>query len=380
MTPPLAHEALADWLRLAQASHVGCRSAAQLLAHFGAPAALFAASHAALAPWCTTLQLRALRAPPSTALTKLVSRTQQWLAQPGHTLLTLTGPGYPPALAAIADAPVLLYVSGQPEALAGPALAVVGSRNASSQGRLDAHAFARALSNAGVCVVSGLALGIDTAAHEGALLGVGATVAVLGTGLDHIYPARNLALAQRITETGCLISECALGTPPLAANFPRRNRIISALAAGVLVVEAAARSGSLITARLAAEQGREVFALPGSIHSALSKGCHRLIREGAQLVESADEILLALRDSPLLAMALAREPASSMTAPAPAVAADHALLEALGYAPLTLDQLQARLTMGVGELGVQLLALELAGAVSRLADGRIQRLSRTAIA
>lgn len=380
MTPVLGSDELASWLRLAQASHVGCRSAAQLLAQFGSPAAVFAASDAALAPWCTALQLRALRQPVSRELSKLISRTQQWSEQADHHVLTLGCAGYPPALAEIADAPVLLYVKGRLDALAGPALAVVGSRNASSQGRLDAHAFARALSSAGVCVVSGLALGIDTAAHEGALLGVGATVAVLGTGLDHIYPLRNVALAQRIAQAGCLVSECALGTPPLAANFPRRNRIISALAAGVLVVEAAARSGSLITARLAAEQGREVFAVPGSIHSALAKGCHRLIREGAQLVESVDEILLALRASPLLAMALQHGAGAGLPAPTDACEPDSALLEALGYAPLTLDELQARLGLGVGELGVQLLALELSGQIGRLADGRIQRLCRTALA
>lgn len=292
---------IADWLRLEQAGGVGGRTARHLLGHLGSPAAIFRASHLSLSAHATPAQARALCAPPSSELAALVDATRAWLAQPGHHLLTLHDPRYPPLLAQLPDAPLLLYIKGRIELLARPLVAVVGSRNASMQGKANAQAFARALSQAGLGVVSGLALGIDTAAHEGALPWQGSTIAVIGTGIDRVYPARNRALAHRIAAEGCIVSEYPLGMPPVAANFPRRNRIISGLAAGVLVVEAAAQSGSLITAQLAAEQGREVFALPGSIHSALAKGCHQLIREGAQLVETVDEVLQALHASPLCA-------------------------------------------------------------------------------
>lgn len=255
--------------------------------------------------------------------------------------------------------------------LAGPLVAIVGSRNASVQGRVDADSFAAALSGAGLCVVSGLALGIDTAAHEGALRGAGSTIAVVGTGLDRVYPARNRALAHRIAEHGCIVSEYALGTPPLAANFPRRNRIISGLAAGVLVIEAAAQSGSLITAQMAAEQGREVFALPGSIHSALTKGCHRLIREGAQLVETVDDVLGAMRVSPLAGLPRA-DGAGLDDDDHP----DAILLGALGHDPVALDDLLMRLEIDAGALGARLLDLELAGLITQLPGGRVQRIWR----
>jgi len=263
--------------------------------------------------------------------------------------------------------------AGRIELLARPLVAVVGSRNASVQGKLDAESFAAALSGAGLCVVSGLALGIDTAAHEGALRGLGATIAVVGTGLDRVYPARNRMLAHRIAEHGCLLSEYALGTPPLAANFPRRNRVISGLAAGVLVIEAAAQSGSLITAQMAAEQGREVFALPGSIHSALAKGCHRLIRDGAQLVETVDEVLLAMRVSPLAAIGQACRQKRD-AGPDETAEEDAELLLALGHEPVALDDLLARLGADAGELGGRLLGLELAGLVVQLPGGRVQRI------
>jgi DNA processing protein len=213
-----------------------------------------------------------------------------------------------------------------------------------------------------------MALGIDTAAHEGALRGPGSTIAVIGTGADRVYPARNRLLAHRIADEGCILSEYALGTPPAAGNFPRRNRIISGMAAGVLVVEAAAQSGSLITAQMAAEQGREVFALPGSIHSALAKGCHQLIREGAQLVETVDEVLAALRVSPLVRQAAAP----------PVTSGNDALLAALGHDPVEPDALLARLGADAGSLAGELLALELAGLLERLPDGRVQRVVRAA--
>jgi DNA processing protein len=360
---------IAHWLRLEQASGVGCRSAHALLSHFGSPAAILKAGPAALAAHVTASQARALCSPPSPELATLIQATLDWLARPGHHLLTFHDPLYPAPLAEIPDPPLLLYVAGRVELLSGSLLAVVGSRNASVQGRLDAESFSAALSGAGLCVVSGLALGIDTAAHEGALRGPGSTVAVVGTGLDRVYPARNRALAHRIAEHGCIVSEYALGTPPLAANFPRRNRVISGLAAGVLVIEAAAQSGSLITAQMAAEQGREVFALPGSIHSALSKGCHRLIRDGAQLVETVDEVLAAMRGSPLASMTQQVCAGSNNGAET-----DPELLGALGHEPVALDELLMRLGGDAGALGPRLLDLELAGLLTQLPGGRVQRI------
>lgn len=360
---------VADWLRLEQADGVGCRSAHALLSAFGSPGAIFSAGRAALSSHLSSGQAQALCAPVTPRLTALVEATLAWLAQPGHHLLTFHDPRYPAALAEIPDPPLLLYVAGRIGMLARPLVAVVGSRNASVQGRLDAESFSAALSGAGLCVVSGLALGIDTAAHEGALRGPGSTIAVVGTGLDRVYPARNRALAHRIVEHGCIVSEYALGTPPLAANFPRRNRVISGLAAGVLVIEAAAQSGSLITAQMAAEQGREVFALPGSIHSALAKGCHRLIRDGAQLVETVDEVLLAMRVSPLTGLTQLKEKASDTRCEA-----DAELLDAMGHEPVALDDLLLRLGGDTGELGSRLLDLELAGTIVQLPGGRVQRI------
>lgn len=363
--------AITDWLRLAEASGVGCRSARLLLSVFGSPGAIFRAGAAALAQHVTPAQAQALCAPSTPAFTALTEATLAWLAQPGHHLVHLHDPRYPPALAEIADPPLLLHVLGRVDTLAMPHIAVVGSRNASVQGRLDGAAFSKALAAAGLCVVSGLALGIDTAAHEGALDGQGATIAVVGTGLDRVYPARNRALAHRIAQSGCIVSEYALGTPPLASNFPRRNRIISGMAAGVLVIEAAAQSGSLITAQMAAEQGREVFALPGSIHSALAKGCHRLIRDGAQLVETVDEVLAAMQVSPLAGLATGAAGAGDAS-PAP----DDPLLALLGHEPVAIDDVLARLGLDIAAIGERLLGLELAGLVAQLPGGRVQRIWR----
>ena len=236
----------------------------------------------------------ALCAPVAPATVAQIERTVAWLAQPGNHVLTLADAAYPARLLEIADPPTLLYAKGRIDLLSAPSVAVVGSRNATAAGLENAEQFSAALVEAGWTVVSGLALGIDTAAHRGSLKAVtaasavaAATVAVVGTGLDIVYPSRNRALAHQIAEAGCILSEYPLGMPAIAANFPRRNRLISGLSRGVLVVEAAARSGSLITARMAAEQGRDVFAIPGSMHSPLSRGCHQLIRQGAKLVESA---------------------------------------------------------------------------------------------
>jgi DNA processing protein len=364
--PTSFHEPdLASWLRLAQTPGVGRITAAHLLQEFGAPAAIFTAGAARLAQCVTSAQARSLCASPSADTSRLIATTEAWLSEPGNRVLTLHGPDYPSLLAEIPDAPLILYIRGRAELLHGAALAIVGSRNASVQGQANARAFARALSEAGLTIVSGLALGIDTAAHEGALHGCASTVAVIGTGADRIYPARNAALARRIAEEGCLVSEYPLGTPPRPEHFPQRNRIISGLAAGVLVIEAAAGSGSLITARLATEQGRDVFALPGSIHAALSKGCHQLIREGAQLVETSVDVLQALSMAPLVrAMQPARVPPAPMSSP---------LLDILGFDAMHIDALLAHAGMAAAELSAQLLALELDGVIARLPGGMVQR-------
>lgn len=378
--PSLAPARLAAWLRLERSAGIGPRTAATLLDAFGSLDAVFAADFPALAARVSPAQARALLQPPSEATLRLLDATLAWLDAPGRHVLALGEPGYPDLLSRIPDPPLLLYIRGQARLLDGPALAIVGSRNASAQGRANAEAFAEALSGAGLCIVSGLALGIDAAAHEGALRRCGGTVAVVGTGPDQAYPPRNRALCERIATDGCIVSEYPVGTPPLPGNFPKRNRIISGLAAGVLVVEAAAQSGSLITARQAAEQGRDVFAIPGSIHATLAKGCHALIREGAKLVDTAQHVLEALAQSPLLALQAARLPAPDISLTdikidnGPGSDADAALLDGLGHDPVEPDILLARLGWSPGELSARLLMLELAGRVERLPGGLVQRI------
>jgi DNA processing protein len=297
----------------------------------------------------------------------------EWLAEPGHELVALDDADYPRPLLEIGDPPPLLYCLGRRELLARPALAIVGSRNATPQGIADAEAFAAALSAAGLTIVSGLALGIDAAAHRGALTQAGSSVAVVGTGLDRVYPARNRDLAHDLAARGLLVSEFAPGTPPLPSNFPRRNRIISGLVRGLLVVEATLQSGSLITARLAAEQGRDVFALPGSIHSPFSKGCHRLIRDGAKLVETAQDILEELALAvPLPLGAGAPASGGSVTDEDPDAAS---VLAALGHAPADVDALVERTGRPAAVMVATLTTLELDGRVAALPGGRWQRRS-----
>ncbi|KQQ33783.1 DNA processing protein DprA [Duganella sp. Leaf126] len=358
--------ALGAWLRLEQTDGVGLITAHALLARFQTPQAIFAASHAELLTVVTPARARALLAPPSAGLAAQVDAVQAWCAQPGNRLLTFDHGDYPPLLRQIAAAPLMLYVKGKPALLQRPAVAVVGSRNASVMGRQTAERMAHALAEAGVTIVSGLALGIDAAAHAGGLAGEGGTVAVIGTGADRIYPASNEALARRIAEHGCIVSEYALGTPPLRDNFPRRNRVISGLARAVLVVEAAARSGSLITARLAASQDRDVYAMPGSVHASLSKGCHRLIRDGAKLVETAADVLSELHIG-IDTVATGSHFDDSFV--------DRVLL-AMGDQPIRPETLAAHLQQPAAELQGQLLALELAGLLERLPGGWIQRLRR----
>lgn len=355
---------IASWLRLTQAPGVGRITAATLLRAFGSIHAVFDADIDQLATVVTPAQARSLLAPVSNDTAGLIARTHAWLEQPGNQILTLLDSAYPPLLAEIPDPPLLLYIRGRIELLHGAALAIVGSRNASVQGQANALAFAQALSEAGLTIVSGLALGIDAAAHDGALHGCGSTVAVIGTGADRIYPARNAALARRIAEEGCIVSEYPLATPPRPDHFPQRNRIISGLAAGVLVIEAAAGSGSLITARMACEQGRDVFAVPGSIHAALAKGCHQLIREGAQLVESSNDVLQALSMAPLVT-ATQQAPHPAMQSPLLAILADE---------PMHIDALLAHSGMSPAALSTALLDLEMAGVVARLPGGMLQQL------
>ncbi|MET3132292.1 DNA processing protein [Oxalobacteraceae bacterium GrIS 1.11] len=356
---------LAHWLRLQQS--VGLAGAQRLLARFGLPGTIFRAGYAALHEVVAAPLARALTAPPPAALARQIDTTLTWLQQPGNTILTLADPAYPPSLLSIADPPLLLYLKGRPELLSRAALAVVGSRNASAQGLANAEHFSLALSEAGLTIVSGLALGIDAAAHRGGLRGAASSVAVIGTGADIVYPRANRSLAHLIAEQGCIVSEYALGMPAMPANFPRRNRLISGLARGVLVIEAAARSGSLITARLAGEQGRDVFAIPGSIHSALAKGCHSLIKEGAKLVESAADVLQELRMGPDGAPCATCAPSAGSRTP------HAALLAALGYDPAGADALAARAGLDAAAVIGQLLELELGGLVERLPGGLFQR-------
>ncbi len=359
---PCPSAELPHWIQLAETPGVGRVSGRALVEAFGAPSRVLAAAYGALRQHVPDAMARALSEPMLPAVAAQVAATLDWLAQPRHHLLPFSHPAFPEVLNAIPDPPLLLYGEGNPALLARPMFAIVGSRNASAQGKANAQAFGAALSAAGLTIVSGLALGIDAQAHMGGLQGAGSTVAVVGTGADLVYPRRHRQLAGQIAQGGCIVSEYSLGTPPLASNFPMRNRIISGLARGVLVVEAAAQSGSLITARMALEQGREVFALPGSIHSALSKGCHALIKQGAALVETADDILGQLN--------MMASPAERARPCQP----EPSILRAIGHDPIDMDTLQALLGCAAGQLSAQLLALELAGHIERLPGGRFQRL------
>lgn len=374
---------LADWLRLVLTEGVGAQTARLLLSRFGLPGDVLGAGFPALQKCVSEKTALALCGAAPDDMQQIIDATLAWAGQPNNHVLALGDPAYPAALLTIPDPPPLLYAKGRIELLSRPAIAIVGSRNATIQGLQNAERFARSLSEAGLTVVSGLALGIDAAAHQGACSGLpdaGSTVAITGTGLDLVYPARHRALAHRIAEHGCLLSEYPLGTPAIAANFPRRNRLISGLTLGTLVVEAALQSGSLITARSALEQGREVFAIPGSIHSPLAKGCHQLIRQGAKLVESAQDILEELRWSPAMTPALPPGGVSCTTAgapPEPATNGGSALatvLAAAGHDPVSVDELALRSGLPAAEVQGTLLSLELQGTLERLPDGRYQAL------
>lgn len=359
-----ADPGLASWLQLALTPGLGPATFQRLLRQFGLPQAILQKKRAELAGFTTPAVVAAL---DSELVAQAVGRSLSWAQQPGHWIVTLADESYPRPLLEISDPPALLYAHGRIELLARSALAIVGSRNATQQGEANAEALARALSGAGLTIISGLALGIDAAAHRGGLGGAGSTIAVLGTGIDVVYPSRNAALAAEIAERGLLLSEFALGTSPTAQNFPRRNRLISGLSRGCLVVEAALASGSLITARAAAEQGREVFAIPGSIHSPLSKGCHALIKSGAKLVESAEDVLSELSGF---------RPSGYASTQQMTVNADTGLLAHMGHDPVDVDSLCSRAGMSAEQVSSELLKLELDGRVAALPGGLYQRLEK----
>ncbi len=395
---PASPDELSAWLRLTLEPDLTPGQARTLLAAIGLPQHIYEASAGTLSKYVPAPMAAQMRQDPAPEITERIQATLEWLKTPGHHVLTLADPHYPAALLALHDPPLLLYVNGKLECLNRPALAVVGARNATPGGRDNARAFARHLAERGWCIVSGLAHGIDAAAHEGALQAgesAGGTIAVMATGIDVVYPAANLKLAHRIVQHGALITEYPLGTPSMPYQFPQRNRIVAGLAKGVLVVEAARQSGSLITARLATETGREVFAIPGSIHSPLSRGCHALIRQGAKLVESGqdidEEMGLPASNSPAQSM-------MDMAAPGRAASVDAAakrrteimesgmeadaqtgaepgdpVLAALGHDPADTDTLQARCGLPADALNAALTQLELDGSIHRLADGRWQR-------
>jgi DNA processing protein len=410
-TLPATDIELAAWLRLSLAPGLKPAALRLLLSAFGLPEAIFNQSPEALAEIAGEATARAVMAPPSPDFEAQLDAAIAWSELPGNHVVTLDDPAYPPALLTMPDPPPLLYIKGRLDLLHTRAVALVGSRSATPQGAEDAERFARELSQAGVTIVSGLALGIDGAAHRGGLEGVGGTVAVIGTGADLVYPAAHHALARQIVAQGAILSEWPLGTPARAANFPQRNRLIAGLVSGVVIVEAAMRSGSLITARLANEMGRDIFALPGSIHAPLSRGCHRIIKQGAKLAETPDDVLeelgfarpvpaktastgkqtvrrkgsgsghaaapvqtelLAAHAATAVQPELAAAPASS-AAPSTMSAEALRLLDALGHAPATLEILATRTEMGDAALQNTLLQLELAGQVTALPGGRFTR-------
>ena len=354
------------WFRLLETPGIGREAVRRLLAAFGSPEAVLAAPKSALRGLVGAELADAIGGEIEGLHTRLSAAHDWRRGGERRGMLAIGEAEYPPLLLQSADPPLLLYVQGEVRLLSQPCLAIVGSRNASAQGVDNARAFGAHLSAQGWTIVSGLAFGIDGAAHEGGLAGPGSTVAVVGTGLDRVYPARHRSLAHRIAMAGVLVSEFAPGMPPLPQNFPLRNRIIAGLSRGTLVVEAALQSGSLITARQAADNGREVFALPGSIHSPLSRGCHALIRQGAKLVESADDILEELQGQVAVAAA---------GVPLPAVGREDPVLQALGHDPATLDALCARTGWSTQELSARLLQLELDDRVARLPGGLYQRRS-----
>jgi DNA processing protein len=364
-----ASDSAAAWCTLIRAPGIGGQTLNPLLEAAGSAEALLHDPPMQL----SGAQRAALRSPDREG----IDADMRWLEQPRNHLLAITDPDYPARLRALSNPPTVLFLHGDPELLGLPQLAIVGSRNPSTGGRRTAREFSADLASAGLVISSGLASGIDAAAHQGALDVDGLTLAVTGTGLDRVYPAANRELAHRVAENGLLVSEFPTGTPPLPANFPRRNRIIAGLSLGTLVVEAALQSGSLITARLATESGREVFAIPGSIHNPLARGCHSLIRDGAKLVETAAHVLEEL--APLLpATTIDTRTRDHQVTAEVAVDPQHAeLLEAMGYDPVTVDLLVQRTGFPAREVASMLLLLEMQGHVSSETGGQFTRAGKT---
>jgi DNA processing protein len=373
----MEREELAAWLRLTLAPGIGNHAARRLLAAFGLPGRIFIQSSQALQQVVSLVHAEALGTEPP-QLASLLQATLGWLSEgtPGlRRIVTLSDPAYPPSLLDTEDPPLLLYLMGQAVPQWPDAIAVVGSRNPTPQGLANSRKFAQFFVQSGLTVVSGLALGVDSAAHEGALEAAAAdqfsTIAVVGTGLDQVYPSSNVQLCERIVQRGLVVSEYPIGTPPLPPNFPKRNRIIAGLSLGTVVVEAALKSGSLITARQALEQGKDVFAIPGSIHSPQSRGCHALLKQGAKLVETAQDVLEELP----LARQRRRAPENAPQESSEHEPPEDALLSALGFDPVSLDALVARTGIPASSLQARLLELELQGEVARLPGALFQRMA-----
>ncbi len=353
------------WISLSSIAGIGAQTFCQLLKAFGTPDQIYNASFSQLRKIVS--ESIAHQITEGTKPETLAS-ARAWLSQPHNHLVTLADVDYPKALLEITDPPPFLYAKGNLSLLNQTSIAIVGSRNASLQGEKNAEAFAAELSHYGLCIVSGLALGIDGAAHRGALKANGTTIAVVGTGLDIVYPAKHRELAHQIAQTGLILSEFALGTPSKPQNFPKRNRIISGLSVGCLVVEANLQSGSQITARLATEQGREVFAIPGSIHSPLSKGCHQLIKQGAKLVDCVQDIVEELR---LSSMPLASSPISAVNEDGDT---GNLILDKMGYDPIRLENIVTLTGLTISEVSSMLTLLELDGKIATIAGGQFQKI------
>lgn len=362
----LEYDEVAHWIALSQIQGLGNVTFCQLLVKFGTPRQVFAAS----LPQLKSVVNEAIALKIHAGIDMgAIEPTLDWLKKDNTHILTLADENYPKALLEISNPPAILYAIGKLDWLKYPAIAIVGSRSATPQGEKNAQDFAASLCQQGLCVISGMALGIDGAAHRGALKSNGATIAVVGTGLDIVYPAKHRDLAHQIAQQGLILSEFPLGTASKAQNFPRRNRLISGLSLGCLVVEANIASGSLITARLAAEQGREVFAIPGSIHSPVSKGCHQLIKQGAKLVESTEDILEELKTH-----LPADSPFGSVADCAPQSAEPNELLASMGFDAINFESLLAISGLTTESLSSMLMLLELDGRVTALSGGKYQRL------
>ncbi len=361
-----------DWLSLGLASGMRGADAATLLERFGEPqAVLSAAADDLRSSGLARRTVDDLLSPDERTL----KRCREWLADESHRIVTWVDDAFPPLLRAIDDAPALLFVRGCVDALSIPQLAIVGSRNATPSGCETARRFATHLSRAGFCITSGLAIGIDAAAHAGALDANARTIAVCATGPDEVYPGRHARLADSIAAHGAIVTEFPPGSPPRRAQFPRRNRLISGMSVGTLVVEAGLRSGALITARFASEQGREVFAIPGSIHNPTARGCHRLIRDGAKLVETADDIIEELPSLLGGAAESVRQNTGDAAAEQPFECDPdyQRLLELMGWDPFTADILVGRSGLTPEEVSSMLLMLELEGRVEPLRGGLYQQ-------